>query len=133
MVRFLSDEWIAALDAAATSDEALGALSAGLHLVVEQEVTGSPWGDVRFHVVVDHGQVHVRPGPAPDPLIRFSQDYATAAAIATGTGSAQRAFMAGRLRVGGDLRVLLDHVGTFEQLQDVFAAVRSEVVVEEAG
>ena len=54
-------------------------------------------------------------------LIRTS----TAASIAMGQGSAQRAFMTGRLRVGGDLRVLLEHSDVLAQLEDVFAAVRA--------
>ena len=48
-----------------------------------------------------------------------------ASAIAAGSSSAQRAFMTGRLRVGGDLRVLLAHGEALAQLDDVFAGVRA--------
>ncbi len=58
-------------------------------------------------------------------MVRFTQDHETALAIASGHGSAQRAFMTGRLQVGGDLRVLLDHSEVLAQLDDVFAAVRA--------
>ena len=75
----------------------------------------------------------MRPGPAPDATVRLSQDLATAAAIATGTSSAQRAFMAGRLRVGGYLRVLLDHGDVFAQVTDVFAAVRERTAFPDLG
>lgn len=128
MLSFLTDEWIAALDEAATTDAALRELSADLVLTIEQEVTGGPDGDVRYHVVFHHGQVSVRPGPAPDATLRFSQDYETAAAISLGSGSAQRAFMTGQLRVGGDLRVLLDHGEAMAQLHDAFGAVRARTV-----
>ena len=82
------------------------------------------------HLAFRHGTAAVRPGPAGDPTVRLSQDYATAAAIATGEGSAQRAFMAGRLRVGGDLRVLLSHGDALTQVEDTFAAVRADTTVE---
>ncbi|WP_426574115.1 SCP2 sterol-binding domain-containing protein [Aquihabitans sp. McL0605] len=125
MLTFLSDDWIAALDQAVATDERLGALTADVSLVIEQEVTDTPLGEVRYHIAFDRGRVSVANGPAAEPTVRFSQDYATAADIATGRGSAQRAFMTGRLRIGGDLRVLLDHGDVLTQLDDVFAGVRA--------
>ncbi len=125
MVAFLSPAWIRALDDAARVHPGLADATADLDLVVEQEVTGGPDGPVRFHVVFDHGSVRVRGGSAPQPTVRFSQDLATAVAIATGAESAQRAFMTGRLQVGGDLRVLLEGREALGALDDVFAAVRA--------
>jgi putative sterol carrier protein len=125
MLTFLSDEWIAALHEAAAADAGLAERTRDLSLTIEQEVTGAPAGDVRYHLAFDHGSVAVRPGPAPDATVRFHQDYATAASIAMGQGSAQRAFMTGRLRVGGDLRALLAHAEVLAQLDDVFARVRA--------
>lgn len=129
MVAFLSDEWVDALDRAASGDADLAERCEEISLVIEQEVTGGPMGSVTYHVVLDRGRAAVRPGPADAPTVRFSQDYETAAAIALGTGSAQRAFMTGQLRVGGDLRVLLDHGDALSQLGDVFATVRSSTEV----
>lgn len=128
MLTFLSDEWIGALHEAAATDSELAASTADVSLTIEQEVTGGPEGDVRFHLVFDHGAVRVAPGAAPAATVRFHQDYATAASIAMGRGSAQRAFMTGRLRIGGDLRVLLDHSEVLAQVGDVFAGVRMRTV-----
>lgn len=125
MLTFLSADWIAALHHAATGDADLHALTADLSLTIEQEVIGGPEGDVCYHLTFDHGVVSVSPGPATSATVRFHQDYATAAAIAAGQSSAQRAFMTGRLRVGGDLRVLLDHTEVLAKLDDVFADVRA--------
>lgn len=127
MVVFLGEGWIEALDEAARADEDLARLTAGLELVVEQTIEGGPDGDVRYHVAIDHGTVRVHSGPAPAATIRFHQDQETAAAIAAGRTAAQRAFMTGRLRVGGDLRVLLDHGEVLGQLGDVFATVRARL------
>ncbi len=136
MVRFLSPDWLDALDRAVVGDEALAAATAGLSLTVEQRITPSPGpvgveaeivpdvDDFVFHVAFDHGTVRVRPGPVPgEPTVTFSQDEATARGIAAGTASAQRSFMTGHLRVGGDLRVLLDHQAVLAGLHDVFASV----------
>ena len=46
------------------------------------------------------------------------------AAIASGTASAQRAFMTGQLRVGGDLRALVEAQDAMAAIGDVFASVR---------
>jgi putative sterol carrier protein len=126
MLTFLSGPWIDALDRAAAADADLAAATADLALTIEQEVVDGPDGDVRFHLTFDHGTVTVARGPAPSATVRFHQDYETAASIAMGQGSAQRAFMTGRLRVGGDLRVLLAHREVLAQVGDVFAAVREQ-------
>ena len=125
MLTFLSDEWIGALHEAASTDADLAERTREVSLTIEQEVTGGPDGDVRYGMRFDRGSVAVTPGPVADATVRFPQDYATAASIAMGHGSAQRAFMTGRLRVGGDLRVLLAHGDVLAQLQDVFATVRA--------
>lgn len=125
MLTFLSDEWIAALHEAATADRALAATTAEVALTVEQCVTDGPEGEVRYHVRFDHGRVAVVAGPAADATIRFTTDRATAAGIAQGQLSAQRAFMTGRLRVGGDLRAVLDHQPVLAALGDAFASVRA--------
>jgi putative sterol carrier protein len=130
MVRFLTTEWLAALDRAARADASLATATADLALVVEQEVTGLPAGSFTYHITFDHGSVSVAEGPAPVADVRFTQDVATARAIAAGTGSAQRAFMTGDLRVGGDLRVLLDHQVALSTLDDVFADVRARTEVD---
>lgn len=135
MLAYLSPAWVAALDHAARADAALADATREVALVVEQRVTGAAAGDVTYHVVFDHGSVSVGPGPATAeapggreaaPLVRFTLDHETALDIARGTGSAQRAFMAGTLQVGGDLRVLLEHQQALSALHDVFAAVRDQ-------
>lgn len=126
MVAFLSPEWIDALDAAARTDAGLAARTAGIRLVVQQTVTGAAGdgSDVVYHVAIDDGSVRVAAGPAPDATLRLTLDRATAWAVASGTASAQAAFMTGRLQVGGDLRELVDDRLT-GALGDVFAAVRA--------
>ena len=133
MLSFLSAEWVGALHEAAVASPSLAALTAGVSLVIEQEVVDAPGGPVTYHLAFDDGAVAVRPGPAASglpagaarPTIRFSQDLETARSIASGRGSAQRAFMTGRLRVGGDLSVLLAQGELLAELDDVFGPVRA--------
>lgn len=127
MLRFLSDEWIAALDAAAATSTALdGAIGGDEVLVVEHVVHDGSGGDgaVAFHLRLGSGPARVRPGHADDPTVTFTQSRATAQAIASGTTSAQAAFMAGALRLGGRVDLLIEHHGALAEVDDVFAAVR---------
>ena len=127
MVAFLTEAWVDALNDAAQRNDALQQACAALDLSVEQEVAGGPNGDFRYHVSFDHGSVQVAMGAAEKPGVRFSQDYETALSIAQGGISAQRAFMTGRLRVGGDLSAVVECVALFEQLSDVFGSVRTDL------
>jgi putative sterol carrier protein len=125
VVRYLSPEWISELHRAASSSASLKEATAEVGLVVQQEVTGGPDGDVAWHVVLDHGDVAVRPGPAEAPDVTFRQDHPTAVAINRGKLAAQAAFMVGRLQVGGDVAGLIRHQRALADIDDVFAAVRA--------
>jgi hypothetical protein len=128
-VRYLSPEWIAAAGRALAVDADLGAALAGLELTVEQVVTGGPDGTVVWRLDVVDGHVALTAGVPTDaspPDLRFTTDYATAAAVAAGDLGAQRAFVEGRLRVGGDLSLLTAHQRAMAAVGDALAAVRAE-------
>jgi hypothetical protein len=104
----VADEWIAPFAAALRAAPEVRAAAAGVHVVIEHRVAGAAQEEgVGWHVVVDDGDVHVRPGAGPAPDVTFTWDSAaTAAAVRRGDLGAQAAFADGRLRVGGDLRAL---------------------------
>lgn len=123
MARYLSPEWIEALDASAGDGVEV---PDDVRLVVQQEVVGGPDGDVRYYIEIDGGKVGVRAGRAESPTVTFTQDYATATAIAGGELSAQEAFMAGRVRVRGDLAELARRQAVVTKLDRAFQRVRTE-------
>ena len=123
---FLSDEWIAALDEAASADAKLRAATVGVSLVLQQTVTDSPNGDVTWHVKVDDGTIRIVPGTSAQPAdVTFSQSFETAKAVATAQLSAQSAFMLGKLRIGGTVAMLIEQRAAFDGLDDLFIEVRS--------
>ena len=125
MPAFLSPEWVAELDRAASADPGLAAATADVALTVQQTVIEGPNGDQSWHVSVDHGAVRVLAGPADAPDVTFTQDYATAVAVGTGELSAQAAFMLGKLLVGGTVDLLVQHRDAFDGIDDIFAEARS--------
>lgn len=124
MARFLSDEWVDALDRAlaAADPPALDA-----PLTIQHVVTDVPErGEVVYHLRLDAKRCRAGRGPADDVTVSFTQTYDTAAGIAAGTASAQAAFMAGELRLGGRVDQLMAHHTTIAELDDVLASVRAD-------
>ena len=64
-------------------------------------------------------------GRAADAHVTFTQDRGTAVAIARGELSAQVAFLSGRLRVGGDIRNVIDRTRDLALLDDLLAPARA--------
>jgi hypothetical protein len=119
---FLSDDWLDALDAAAQSVRLRHEVTP---FVLEQVVTGTVDGDVRYQVVFADAAVRVVRGAPRRPDVSFATDVRTAGAIARGETNAQRALAAGRFRVGGSIGALVRRADALTALDDVFAAVRA--------
>lgn len=137
-MRYLSAEWIDAASDAIAADDDLPAALAGVTLTVEQVVTGAPDaldapdGIVTWHITIDDGKVALAAGPAARPDLRFTTSYDTAAQVASGVLPAQRAFVEGRLRVGGDLSLLLTHMRAIAAVDDVLAPLRARTSYDQA-
>ena len=118
-----TDAWIAAADVAARASAELRQAAVGRHVVIGQEVVDGE-RRTRWHVVLDDGEVAVRPGWPDDPDVTFSQDAATAARIARGEVAARTAFVLGQVRLGGDVSRLIEVAPALAGLGDVLAATR---------
>ncbi|HLM29810.1 MAG TPA: SCP2 sterol-binding domain-containing protein [Acidimicrobiales bacterium] len=133
-MRYLSPEWMAAAGRALANDGDLRAATSELTLTIEQVVTGAPGvpdgGTVRWQVKIDHGRVALVDRPAGAADLRFSADHPTAVQIASGELAAQRAFVEGRLQVGGDLSLLTRHQRVFATIDDTLAKVRTETTFD---
>lgn len=125
MPRFLSPEWLDEVGAAARTRAGLAPDAGDVRLVVQQVVTGTPDGEVRYHVVVEGASVDVRPGDADAPDVTFTQDWQTAVAMSTAELPAQHAFASGKLRVDGDVQALVRHQAAFADLDRAFEDVRA--------
>jgi putative sterol carrier protein len=106
-------------------DTSLRRATAGVRLTVEHVAIDGPRGTVRWNITIDDGEVRLVEGPAVRPDLRFTTDYATAARIAAGTMGAQRAFVEGHLRVGGDLSLLIRHHKALSKIDDALVGVRA--------
>ena len=125
MAKYLSQEWIDELDRAAQMSGLVRAAAPDLVLVVEHEVTGSPDGTVRYHIVFDRGSARLRAGAAEKADACFTEDHATAVAVSSGDINAQSAFMTGRLKVRGDMEKLIAAQPAIEALDRALEEARA--------
>lgn len=121
MAEFLTDAWLDDLDAAVRAVT----MPDDVRLTVQQVVLDDRGRETAYAIRIEAGRASVTPGRVDDADVTFTQDRATAAAIAQGELSAQVAFMAGRLRVGGDLHAVMDRTQQLVELGDLFASARA--------
>ena len=107
-----STAWLADLATAAAGRSVPDDVEAS----VEQVVTGGPDGDVRWSVRLAGGRAQVVTGPSPDADVSLTVDWDTALALSSGDLAVTDAFLAGRLRLRGDVSVLLKAAAVLEGL-----------------
>jgi putative sterol carrier protein len=126
MARFLSPEWVADLAAAAGDVE----VPADEDVTVQQVVEVDGGEPVRWGLRVTGGRIAVEGGDIADPDVTLTTDVVTATALARGETAVTDVFMAGRLRITGDLRALLRAGGALGALDEALAAVRERTTWE---
>ena len=115
-VKFLSDEWVGAVQKALDSNESIKR-SAGSQSARIQQVVTTPEGEKRFWLKLDNGRVQVGKGDLGEPAdATVSQDYETAVALYRNEMSGMAAFMSGRLKVSGNLMRLMPLQGALAQV-----------------
>jgi hypothetical protein len=107
---FLSDEWIA--EAAKIRDQYSGRIEAGEFVIrINQVITDVPFGEgaLDAHMDSSSGVMEVGQGHLENPDVTVTTDYETARAVFIDGDSqvAMQAFMAGKIKVQGDLAKLL--------------------------
>jgi putative sterol carrier protein len=127
VAEFLSDDWLASLDAAA---RAAPDLVADPSLVVEVLVHTED-GDRGYQVRFEPDGASVRAAGAPAHVVLVA-DRDTAWAFHEGTLRAQDAFARGALKVRGRPELLASHGDLLAGLARVFAAVRTETTFSPA-
>ena len=123
-LRYLSAGWVQAVSDAVATDTTLQQL-ASLHSVgLTQVVTGTPHGDVTYHLQVRDGVARLEAGVATPEDVRFTEPWITAVAVATGVLNAQEAFINGHIKFVGDHQKLIDAGDVFAALNPIFDNVR---------
>ena len=116
MSNFDSAQWIAQHQQRVAELECMPELT----MTIEHRITGAD--EETWHVEIDAGKVTFRTGSHPDPTLTLTGSRTTTDTIRSGRQSAQRAFLDGELKVGGDIAKLLDSHIQLEIIAEMLAA-----------
>ena len=125
MAAYLSPAWFDEVNAAALGSEDLRSATAGVRVTIQQVVTGGPDGDKRYWVRLADGAVEVGPGDTEEPDATVSQSYETAVAVSRGELAVEQALLEGRVRLAGDVGLLVRHSAALAGVAGAFAGVRN--------
>jgi len=125
-VRYLGSQWLAAVGTAVASSERLQALAGDHEIGLTQVVTGTPHGDVTYHLQVAGGRASIGSGPADPEHVRFTERWETAVAVATGEVNPQEPFLNGDIVFTGDHERLIRAGDLFAEMDAAFESVREQ-------
>lgn len=125
-VKFLSDEWAAAVTGALDAHDAFKAAIGNAELRLQFDVAGGPDGDISYFLEAAGGHSKVALGTVDGADVTVGQSYETAAAIFKGELNIQTAFMTGKLKVSGNLAKLMMHQSAIQQWNNAVSGMEVE-------
>jgi putative sterol carrier protein len=124
-VKFLSEEWVAAVGDALNANEAFKNAAGSQSAKIQQVVT-TPDGEVKYYFHLDSGEAKIGLGDIDGPDATITQDYETAVALSKNELTGTAAYMSGKLKVAGDLMKLMAMQGAFNQLPAATSSIDVE-------
>jgi putative sterol carrier protein len=125
-VKFLSEEWATALKTELNQSEAFRRAAAGQRATLQQVITDHDGGDTHYWITIDDGRIDLGVGDVQGEDATITQSYDSAAALARGELSPVTAFMTGRLKVAGNMGLILGLQGALAQLPAAMAEIDVE-------
>lgn len=120
-VKFLSAEWAQELqerlNANPTFTQAIGSQS----VKIQQVITGNADGTFQYWLRLENGRVDLGVGELQGPDATITQDYDSAVALARSELNPVTAFMTGRIRIAGNMMVLMGLQNALAVLPGVMA------------
>ena len=109
---FLSDEWFTAVGAA-IAEHGAAASPPGPNVLMNLVITGTPFGDREFHMGARDGSPLFGTAHLDGADVTLTTDYATAKDVFVSGNQAagMQAFMAGKVKVQGDMTKLMASQG----------------------
>ncbi|MFB3738143.1 MAG: SCP2 sterol-binding domain-containing protein [Candidatus Velamenicoccus archaeovorus] len=105
-MQFLSEEWTAELNRRLNADEEFKKGIAKKRAKLLQVIaTGD--GEKRYWIHIEDGAIDIGLGDIDAPDATITEDYETAVGMATGQVNAVSAFMTGKLKISGNMMMLM--------------------------
>ena len=124
-VKFLSPEWAEQLTASLNARDSFKAAAAGKKARLQQVITGDP--GTRYWIVIDDGTIDMGVGDIEPPVdATITQSYETAVGLARRTVNPVTGFMLGKIKVEGNMGMLMGLTGVLQELPEAMATVDTE-------
>jgi putative sterol carrier protein len=124
-VKFLSDEWAQALKAELNESEDFRQAAAGHKATIQQIITGAD-GTTHYWITIGDGKIDLGVGDIDGEDATITQSYDSAAALARGELSPVTAFMTGKLKISGNMGMILGLQGALAQLPPAMSKIDVE-------
>ena len=124
-VKFLSQEWADTLKTALNGDDAFKLVAEGKTATIQQVIGGAD-GDTHYWLRIADGAIDMGVGDTESPDATITQSYETAVALAKSELSAVTAFMTGKIKVAGNMGMLLGLQGVLALLPAAMNAMEVE-------
>lgn len=121
-VRFLSSEWAETLTTTLNANQEFAQAAAGKTATIQQVITTSD-GDTHYWTKIADGTIAMGVGDAEGPDATITQSYDTAVALARRELSPVTGFMMGKIKVVGNMGLVLGLQGVLSQLADAMATL----------
>jgi putative sterol carrier protein len=121
-VKFLSQEWAEAVKTALNADDAFRQAATGKKAVVQQVITTTE-GSTNYWIRIEDGTIDMGLGDTEAPDSTITESYETAVALAQNQLSPVTAFMTGKVKIGGNMGLLLGLQGALVRLPVAMSAL----------
>ena len=119
---FLSPEWAGALTEAVNANGEFAAAAGSQHARIQQVITTTD-GEKRYWTTIGDGKIAMGMGDLEGPDATIRQSYETAVALAKRELSPVTGFMMGKIKVEGNMGMLMGLAGALGKLADTMATL----------
>jgi putative sterol carrier protein len=124
-VKYLSQEWIDAYNAALTDDAVRTALK-GKSAAIQMVVSDPAQGEIRYWLRIADGGASAGLGDLDEADVTISQSYETSAQVNKGELDGQKAFTQGKVKIKGKMLKMMQLRGPLAHVQTALATIDTE-------
>jgi putative sterol carrier protein len=125
-VKYLSQEWIDAYNAAVAADDAARKALKGKNAVIQMVVSDAHDGEVRYWLRIGDGTASVGLGDADSADVTISQSYDTSAKVNSGELDGQKAYTQGKVKITGKMLKMMQLRGPLAEVQKALNTIDTE-------
>jgi putative sterol carrier protein len=124
-VQFLSAEWADAVKQALNANDAFRQAAASSTASLQQVITNDGQ-ETHYWIRIAEGTIDLGLGDVESPDATITQSYDTAVKLARSELSVVTAFMTGKVKVAGNMGLLLSLQGALSQLPGAMASIETD-------